>query len=42
MTDKYFPALIFPDMLAFAQIEIHDVEYMLFLVFLLCCYKAVN
>lgn len=29
-------------MLAFAQIEIHDVKYMLFHVFLLCCYEAVS
>lgn len=39
MIDKSFPSLIFPNMLALAQVEIHDMEYM-FPVVLLCRYEA--
>lgn len=37
VTDKSFPSLIFPNMLAFLQNEVHDVEYILFHVFVLYC-----
>lgn len=42
VTLKSFPSPVFPNMLAVAQMEIHDVGYMLFRVFLLCRDRAVS
>lgn len=42
MTGKSFPSRIFPNMLAFVQIEIHDVEIYVVSCISVCRYEAVS